>query len=123
MIPFHRYFLNSYKLAPIQVSINTWHILSSAIRLAELNQLPFTLGDLMLMYMVSRNRAYDKYYLTTQQHFDHLVDRLYDTEKWGNALVKVSGNFEWGPINPLLDYPFPTRLGTVIERPYRIPRV
>ncbi|KAF7120213.1 hypothetical protein RHSIM_Rhsim13G0002100 [Rhododendron simsii] len=121
--PFLRYFLSDYKLAPIQVAVNTWRILNSAIRLAESNNLPFTLGDLMLMYMVSRNPKYDKYYLTTRQYFDHLVDRLYDTEKWGNVLVKVSGNFEWGPINPLLDYPFPTRTGSAIERPYRIPRV
>ncbi|KAF7144307.1 hypothetical protein RHSIM_Rhsim05G0054300 [Rhododendron simsii] len=106
-----------------KVAVNTWRILNSAIRLAESNNLPFTLGDLMLMYMVSRNPKYDKYYLTTRQYFDHLVDRLYDTEKWGNVLVKVSGNFEWGPINPLLDYPFPTRTGSAIERPYRIPRV
>ncbi|KAF7144626.1 hypothetical protein RHSIM_Rhsim04G0140000 [Rhododendron simsii] len=55
--------------------------------------------------------------------FYHLVDRLYDIEKWGNVLVKVSGNFEWGPINPLLDYPFPTRIEPAVERPYRIPRV
>ncbi|KAF7144992.1 hypothetical protein RHSIM_Rhsim04G0229500 [Rhododendron simsii] len=68
------------------------------------------------------NPKYDKYYLTTRQHFDHLVDRLYDTEKWGNVLVKVSGNFEWGPINPLLDYPCPTRTGSAVERPYKIPR-
>ncbi|KAF7115531.1 hypothetical protein RHSIM_RhsimUnG0052400 [Rhododendron simsii] len=70
-----------------------------------------------------RNPKYDKYYLTTHQHFDHLVDRLYDTEKWGNVLVKVSGNFEWGPINPLLDHSFPTRIRSAIERPYRIPQV
>ncbi|KAF7120456.1 hypothetical protein RHSIM_Rhsim13G0128400 [Rhododendron simsii] len=123
MSPFLRYFLVDYKLAPIQVAVNTWRILCSAIKLAELNNLSLTLGDLMLMYMVLRNSKYDKYYLTTRQHFDHLVDRLYDTEKWGNVLVKVSGNFEWGPINPLLDYPFPTRTGSAIERPYRIPRV
>ncbi|KAF7151722.1 hypothetical protein RHSIM_Rhsim02G0192500 [Rhododendron simsii] len=120
--PFLRYFLSDYKLAPIQVAVNTWRILNSAIWLAKSNNLPFTLGDLMLMYMVSRNPKYDKYYLTTGQHFDHLVDRLYDTEKWGNVLVKVSGNFEWGPINPLLDHPFPIRSGSKIERPYRIPR-
>ncbi|KAF7139874.1 hypothetical protein RHSIM_Rhsim06G0114000 [Rhododendron simsii] len=69
------------------------------------------------------NPKCDKYYLTTRQHFDHLVDRLYDTEKWGNVLVKVSGNFKWGPINPLIDHPFPTRTGSAVERPYRIPRV
>lgn len=123
MSPFLRYFLASYNLAPIQVAVNTWRILCSAIRLAELNNMPFTLGDLMLMYVVSRNPKYDKYYLTTRQHFDHLVDRLYDTEKWGNVLVKVSGNFEWGLINPLLDFPCPTRKGSAIERPYKIPRV
>ncbi|KAI8571766.1 hypothetical protein RHMOL_Rhmol01G0144200 [Rhododendron molle] len=66
----------------------------SAMSLAEINQLCLTLGDLMLMYMVSRNPKHDKYYPTTRQYFDHLVDRLYDTEKWGNVLVKVSGNFE-----------------------------
>lgn len=93
------------------------------MRLAERNGLPFTLGDLMLMYVVSRNPKYDKYYFTTRRHFNHLVDRLYDTEKWGNVLVKVSENFEWGPINPLLDYPFPTRSGLAVERPYKIPRV
>ncbi|KAF7145187.1 hypothetical protein RHSIM_Rhsim04G0192000 [Rhododendron simsii] len=123
MSPFLYYFLADYKLAPIQVAVNTWHILCSVIRLAESNNLLLTLGDLMLMYMVSRNPKYDKYYLTTRQHFDHLVDRLYDTEKWGNVLVKVSGNFEWGPINPLLDHPFPTRTGSAVERTYRIPRV
>ncbi|KAF7153986.1 hypothetical protein RHSIM_Rhsim01G0093200 [Rhododendron simsii] len=122
MSPFLRYFLSDYNLAPIQVAVNTWRVLCSAIKLAESNNIPFTLGDLMLMYVVSRNPKYDKYYLTTRQHFDHLVDRLYDTEKWGNVLVKVSGNFEWGPINPLLDYPCPTRTGSAVERPYRIPR-
>ncbi|KAF7124569.1 hypothetical protein RHSIM_Rhsim12G0097900 [Rhododendron simsii] len=109
MCPFLRYFLADYNLAPIQVTVNTWRILCSAIRLAESNNLSFTFGDLMLMYTVSRNPKYDKYYLTIHQYFDHLVDRLNDTEKWGNVLVKVSGNFEWGPINPLLDHPFPTR--------------
>ncbi|KAF7133301.1 hypothetical protein RHSIM_Rhsim09G0075400 [Rhododendron simsii] len=98
--PFLRYFLLDYKLAPIQVAVNTWRILNSAIRLAESNNLPFTLGDLMLMYMVSRNPKYDKYYLTTRQYFDHLVDRLYDTEKWGNVLVKCPNRD--API--LLDY-------------------
>ncbi|KAF7147517.1 hypothetical protein RHSIM_Rhsim03G0108900 [Rhododendron simsii] len=86
MSPFLRYFLLDYNFAPIQVAVNTWRILCSAMKLAELNNLPFTLGDLMLMYIVSRNPKYDKYYLTTHQHFDHLVDRLYDTEKWGNTL-------------------------------------
>ncbi|KAF7147982.1 hypothetical protein RHSIM_Rhsim03G0059200 [Rhododendron simsii] len=123
MSPFLCYFLSDYNLGPIQVAVNTWRILCSVIKLAESNNLPFTLGDLMLMYIVSRNPKYDKYYLTTHQHFDHLVDRLYDTEKWGNALVKVSGNFEWGPINPLLDYPCLTRTGSAMERPYRIPRM
>ncbi|KAF7114618.1 hypothetical protein RHSIM_RhsimUnG0083200 [Rhododendron simsii] len=93
------------------------------VRLAESNNLSFSLGDLMLMYMVSRNLKYDKYCLTTRQHFDHLVDRLCDTEKWGNILVKVFVNFEWGPINPLLDYPFPTRTGAVVEKQNRIHRV
>lgn len=46
--------------------MNTWRILCLAMRLAELNHLPFTLGDLMLMYVVSRNPTYDKYYLTTR---------------------------------------------------------
>jgi hypothetical protein len=122
MSPFLRYFLDEYKIAPIQVAQNTWRVLCSAIRLAERNNLPFTLGDLMLMYLVSRSPKYDRYYLTTRQHFDHLVDRLYDSEKWSNVLVKVSGNFEWGPLNPLLDYPFPTRMGSAVERPFRIPR-
>ncbi|KAF7139018.1 hypothetical protein RHSIM_Rhsim07G0162000 [Rhododendron simsii] len=111
-----------YNLAPIEVAMNIWRILYSAIRLAESNNLSFTLGDLMLTYMVSRNPKYDKYYLTTRQYFDHLVDRLYDTKKWGNVLVKVSGNFKWEPINRLLDYHFPTRTGSAVERPYRIPR-
>lgn len=53
MSPFLRYFLSDYHLAPIQVAVNTWRILCSAIRLAEINNLPFTLGDLMLMYVVS----------------------------------------------------------------------
>ncbi|KAF7145037.1 hypothetical protein RHSIM_Rhsim04G0129500 [Rhododendron simsii] len=99
MSPFLRYFLSDYNLAPIQVAVNTWRILCLAIKLAESNNIPFTLGDLMLMYVVSRNPKYDKYYLTTRQHFDHL-----------------------GPINPLLDYPCPTRTGSAVERPYRIPR-
>ncbi|KAF7143717.1 hypothetical protein RHSIM_Rhsim05G0105000 [Rhododendron simsii] len=46
------------------VSVNTWHILCSAIRLAKLNNQPFTLGDLMMMYVVLKNPTYDKYYLT-----------------------------------------------------------
>ncbi|KAF7146076.1 hypothetical protein RHSIM_Rhsim04G0042900 [Rhododendron simsii] len=46
-----------------------------------------------------------------------------DADVYGVKEPKVSGNFEWGPINPLLDYPFPTRTGSAIERPYRIPRV
>ncbi|KAI8546920.1 hypothetical protein RHMOL_Rhmol07G0156800 [Rhododendron molle] len=122
MSPFLRYFMSSYNLAPIQLSLNTWHILCSAMRLAESNNLPFTLGDLMLMYIVSRNPSYDRYYMATRQHFDHLVDHLSDSEKWRNALVRVSGNFEWGPINPLLDHPFPTRVGAAVERPFNIPR-
>ncbi|KAF7143681.1 hypothetical protein RHSIM_Rhsim05G0097200 [Rhododendron simsii] len=60
------------------------------IRLAESNNLSFSLGDLMLMYMVSRSPKYDKYYLTTHQYFDHLVDCLYDIEKWENVLVKIA---------------------------------
>lgn len=92
--PFLRCFLDSYNLVPIQVSVNTWRIFCSAMRLAKINDMPFTLGDLTLMYVVSRNPSYDKYYLTTRQWFDHLMDRLYDTKKWGNALVRVFGNFE-----------------------------
>lgn len=61
--------------------MNTWRILCSAMRLAELNNLLFTLGDLMLIYIASRNPKHDKYYLTTRQFFDHLVDHIYDTEK------------------------------------------
>lgn len=103
MSHFLRYFLSEYNLTPCQLSINTWRILCSAMRLGKLNNLPFTLGDLMLMYVVSRNPMYDKYYLTTRQGFDHLVDRLHESEKWGNILVKVSRNFEWGLLDPQLD--------------------
>lgn len=95
MSHFFRYFLSSYNLMPCQVSVNTWRILCSATRLAKRNNLPFTLGDLILMYLVSRNPSYNKYYMSTRQGFDHLVDRLYDLEKWASVFDKVSGNFEW----------------------------
>ncbi|KAI8560403.1 hypothetical protein RHMOL_Rhmol04G0252600 [Rhododendron molle] len=42
------------------------------------------------MYIVSRNPKHDKYYLTTRQYFDHLVDRLYDSKKYGSVLVKCA---------------------------------
>ncbi|KAI8563838.1 hypothetical protein RHMOL_Rhmol03G0140300 [Rhododendron molle] len=82
MSPFLRYFLEMYNLAPIKVVLNTWHILCSAMRLVESKNPSFSLGDLMLMHVVSRNPTYDKYDLTTRQWFDYLVDRLYDTKKW-----------------------------------------
>ncbi|KAF7138835.1 hypothetical protein RHSIM_Rhsim07G0158000 [Rhododendron simsii] len=72
------------------------------------NNLSFTLGDLMLMYMVSRNPKYDKYYLTTHQHFDHLVDRLYDTEKWGNVWSKYLATSNGG--QPTLSSTTPSQL-------------
>lgn len=75
----------------------------------------------MLMYAVLRNPTYDKYYLTTRQGFDHLMDCLYDTEKWANVLVRVSWYFEWGPVDSLLDFPYRTRHGAAMERPYNIP--
>ncbi|KAF7129323.1 hypothetical protein RHSIM_Rhsim10G0118900 [Rhododendron simsii] len=92
MSPFLRYFLESYNLAPIQVSMNTWRILCSAMRLPRLNNQPFPLGDLMLIEM-------------------------------RNVLVGVSNKFEWGPIDPLLDIPFPSRTCMAVERPYNISRV
>ncbi|KAF7153042.1 hypothetical protein RHSIM_Rhsim01G0168800 [Rhododendron simsii] len=68
-----------------------------------------------------RNPTYDKYYLTTRQGFDHLMDCLYDTEKWANVLVRVSWNFGWGPVDSLLDFPYRTRHDAAMERPYNIP--
>ncbi|KAF7127284.1 hypothetical protein RHSIM_Rhsim11G0017200 [Rhododendron simsii] len=49
---------------------------------------------------------------------DFIILPLYTITEGG-----VSENFEWGPINPLLDFSFPTRTGPAIERPYKIPRV
>lgn len=66
MSHFLRYFLSEYNPTPCQLSVNTWRILCSAMRLGKLNNLPFTLGDLKLMYLVPRNPMYDKYYLTTR---------------------------------------------------------
>ncbi|KAF7128935.1 hypothetical protein RHSIM_Rhsim10G0077700 [Rhododendron simsii] len=84
MSPFLRYFPESYNLAPIQVSVNNWRILCSAMRLARVNNLPFDLGDLMLMYVVSRNPTYDKYYLTTRQWEGATVARPYNIPRvWG----------------------------------------
>jgi len=81
--------------------VNTYRILSSAVKLVEENEAitKLLLADLMLMYQVGRNAQYDRYYLFTVTGFDHLISRLYDTEKWANVYVKVSGRFEYGPLD------------------------
>ncbi|KAF7151064.1 hypothetical protein RHSIM_Rhsim02G0086800 [Rhododendron simsii] len=100
MSPFLRYFLEDHNLVSIQVAVNTWRILCSAIRLAETNNLSFTLGDLMLMYMVSRNPKYDKYYLTT--HCSALNKGLLITGRWPNLIALLRCTNQDAPT--LLDY-------------------
>jgi len=102
--PFHpliREFLFEFRIAPCQLMVNTYRILSSAVKLVEENTAitKLLLADLMLMYQVGRNAQYDRYYLFTVTGFDHLISRLYDTEKWANVYVKVSGRFEYGPLD------------------------
>ena len=124
--PFHpliRQFLNCYKLVPCQVAVNVYRILCSAMELAHRNNLQrITLGDLMLMYQVGKNATHQRYFMSTLPWFDQLVTRLYDSEKWANVFVKVSGNFEWGPLEERFDTEGVQRTGEEATRPYKIPR-
>lgn len=114
---FIRQFLHCYKLVPCQVAVNVYRILYSVMELARRNDIQrITLGDLMLMYQVGKNATHQRYFLSTLPYFDQVVTRLYDSEKWANVFVKVSGNFERG--DPLED----RFSGEGVAGPFKIPR-
>jgi hypothetical protein len=120
---FIREFFDCYKLVPCQVAVNVFRILYSTIELVHRNNLErVILGDLMLMYQVAKNATHNRYYMSTKPWFDQLVTRLYDSEKWANTFVKVSGCFEWGPLESRLDEEGLLREKRETIFPYKIPK-
>jgi hypothetical protein len=101
-----RQLLYYYELAPHQVVVNVYRVLSTVAKLAERHRIPVTIYDIMGIYTMGQHKASRRYYFTIRGEYNHLVTDLYDSERWQNEFVTIRGNYMWGP-NEKRDWPVP----------------
>lgn len=65
--------------------------------MAKHHNIPFHLSDLMVIYVVQRSPAYERYYFARQPEYPPLIGNLSDSERHTCELVIVWGNYEKAP--------------------------
>lgn len=101
--------LFAYRLAPDQLSVNTYRIINCALALKRRHGLAFIVGDLLGIYLMSRNSSYGCYFFATLPNKAQIIESLPDSDKWDDVYIVVSGNF--APVENSYLSPVPTEKG------------
>lgn len=106
-----RQILHQFKLLPCQLSVNSYRIIHSVIKLVEVKMFKLEAQHLFENSMMSRNTRYSRYYLCSQREMAKIVpEGMYDSEKRASDYVEVQGNYEFPPGEYGL-FEVPTRRG------------
>lgn len=99
--PMHRVLrevLHRFQLTPCQLSVNSYRIIHSVIKLAEVKMFPLEAHHIFENYMMSRNVRFSRYYLCSRRFKEKIIPGgMYDSEKWASDYVEVRGNFQFPP--------------------------
>lgn len=108
-----RELLYTFDLTLCQLSVNSYRLIHSIIKLAEVKLFNLKAHHLFESYMMSRNLKYSHYYLCSQKKKPKLIiGGMYDSEKWASDYVEIRGNFMYGPFEHRR-FQVPMRRGTL----------
>ncbi|KAI8563350.1 hypothetical protein RHMOL_Rhmol03G0105200 [Rhododendron molle] len=113
-----RELLHSFNLTPCQLTVNTYRLIHSVVKLAEVKMFHLEAYHLFGNYMMSRNLKYSRYFLCSQKKKPKLiVDGMYDSEKWASDYVEIRGNFMYPP-DEYGQFEVPKRRGCPTSAPW-----
>ncbi|KAI8568183.1 hypothetical protein RHMOL_Rhmol02G0177800 [Rhododendron molle] len=92
--PMHRVLretLHFFKLTSCQLSVNSYRIIHSVIKLAEVKMFKLEAQHLLDNYMMSQNTRYSWYYLCSRRKTEKIVpEGMYDSKKWALNYLKAT---------------------------------
>lgn len=113
-----RELLFTFNLTPCQLSVNTYCIIHSVIKLAEVKMFGLEAYHFFKNYSMSRNLKCSRYYLCSRKKKPNLiVGSMYDSEKWASDYIEIRGNFMYSP-DKYGVFEFPKRRGTPSKHRY-----
>lgn len=99
--PMHRILrevLFFFGLTPCQLRVNSYRIIHSIIKLAEVKMFPLQAHHIFENYMLSRNVRFSRYFLCSRRNMEKIIpEGMYDSEKWASNYVEIRGNFQYPP--------------------------
>lgn len=85
-----RELLYTFNLTPCQLSVNSYRLVHSVAKLADVRMFHLEAHHFFENYMMSRNLKYSRYYLCSRKKkLKLIVGDMYDSEKWASDYVEI----------------------------------